>query len=95
MELAGLYLIQKMDETAQNEDLDFLVAGILQNEKTAEMLTMLTDVQIDNVDISVNTLDPAYTLAPYDDHPNSRATQGYKNTLVEFIRKNYIATAKE
>lgn len=95
MESAGLYLIQKMGETAQNEDLDFLVAGILQNEKTAEMLTMLTDVQIDNVDISVNTLDPAYTLAPYDDHPNSRATQGYKNTLVEFIRKNYIATAKE
>lgn len=95
MEMASLHLISEMNDIAEDAGIEFLVAGILQNEKTEEMLGMLTDEQIDNLDISVNTLDPSYTLAPYDDHPNSKATQGYKNTLVEFVRKNYIATAKQ
>lgn len=95
MEEASLYLMSQMHHITKDNKTEFLVAGILQNDKTGEMLEMLDEKKINTIDISVNTLDPKYTLAPYDDHPNSKATQGYKNTLVRYIRKNYIAAAKQ
>ena len=78
-------LIKEFAGECSNRSIRFLVAGIA-DRGTRERLEWCAREGITNLDISVDSRDPAYKNLPHDNHPNAKANAKYAADLVEYLR---------
>lgn len=81
-------LLQRMNELCQQAGISFVVAGLTQTPETWAVLTALEKEGITTLDISLDLTNPAFTHAPFDEHPNEKAHRWYAMRLYEFLSKS-------
>jgi len=83
-------IILKMNDICKQDGIIFVVAGIVHDENTLEMLDFCNAHQIPTTDISVININNNYTNEPYDGHPNAKANKEYARKLNAFLKEKKI-----
>ena len=80
-------IIKKSSIVAQENDVKFIVVGIVSSRTTRDMLQYAKDEGIMATDISVDLYIKANTNLPHDLHPSARANQQYAEKLAAFLKQ--------
>jgi len=80
-------IIKEFDGLCRKNNIRLIVAGIMADRGTKDMLRYCQKEGISSVDISVDLSRKGYTSAPYDMHPSALADQEYAEKLRSFINK--------
>jgi hypothetical protein len=78
-------LIEDFARLCKSNGVEFVVAGMLSDPATTEMLEYLNGKGIMTVDVAVDLNLPENTNLPYDDHPSALANQQYARRLRGFL----------
>jgi hypothetical protein len=83
--LVSWVLIVQMAQACDAAGVEFVVAGIIDDDKTLAMGGLCREAGIRFVDISVDLTDPALTNLPHDGHPSAAAHARYAKTLGAYL----------
>jgi hypothetical protein len=79
-----------MAAVMQRTQSQFLLAGIAEDARTAEMLAFARSKGLMALDISVDSKRPEYQNLPHDSHPSPLANASYAERLEGFIRTEVL-----
>jgi hypothetical protein len=85
---ASKALIREFANISKQRHVKLVVAGIVSDPQTAEMLEYCRGLGISTLDISVDLTKKENTNWPHDLHPSRRATEEYANRLAAFLSKS-------
>jgi hypothetical protein len=80
-------IIKKSSMVAKENDVKFIVAGIVSSRTTRDMLQYAQSEGMMATDISVDLYIKANTNLPHDPHPSARANQQYAAKLAAFLKQ--------
>ena len=83
-------IILEIFKLAREHNVKLVVAGILQDNITADALEFARENGIDTIDISVDLTNDAYTNRPHDHHPSALAHKEYAEKLETYLRENIL-----
>jgi hypothetical protein len=83
-------IIEEFNREATKNNVDFLVAGIWNDELTLNFINWCKTQNISSLDMSVNLLEEGYSNRPYDEHPSSKAHSVYAERLQKYIIDSLI-----
>jgi len=83
-------IIKDFQRICQKREIPFVVAGILSDPVTLNMLDYTKTQDIMTVDISVDLNREGYRNLPYDAHPSATANIGFAQKLEFFLRNTIL-----
>lgn len=86
-------LIKAVHALCLEHGVRLVVAGIHGDDGTREMLAFCAAEGIENVDLSFDPNDGAYTLQPFDPHPNARGHAHFAERLSAYLSEKGRAAA--
>jgi hypothetical protein len=87
-------LLLRFHKACNQRGIEFVVAGLHNNEKTENMLTYCKNNGITSIDISVERGPdhPEHTFYPYDNHPSPLAHEKYAHKLFQYLSTSKIVS---
>jgi len=80
-------LIKEFYNLCKEHNVDFVVAGIVSDPLTKDMLEYCEDQGISNTNITVDLGAKENTNLPFDNHPNVNANKMYAQKIFSFLKK--------
>lgn len=80
-------IFDEIAQVAENNEIRVVVAGLLSDETTLNMLDYCDELGLETVDIGVDISDTRYNFEPYDGHPNQLAHSSYFESLNTYLNK--------
>lgn len=84
-EQGSLRLFEKIHALCLQHNIELLVTGLTQTDKTHKVLNALKSKGINTLDISLDLTKPEYTQLPHDSHPNSSAHRHYFKKISHYL----------
>ena len=90
-EVISRKIILAFAQLCREQQIEFAVAGVTEDEATQEMLAFCNNQNIPTLALGWNPEDPKLNLQPYDSHPNAQAHQLMADQLLAFLqgKKNF------
>ena len=88
---ASKALIREFAKICAEQNIKLVVAGIVADAQTSEMLDYCRSLGISTLDMSVDLTQKENTNWPHDLHPSRKATEVYANRLVSFLTNNVLS----